>query len=120
MGGGGNLYHVTYPMMHVMLSTPQQNDRHLSKYYLPTANVAGCSKGPRRNPLVSWSALPFIMPKHLVRQDSGHIVLNKTYFSYDSPNLNLLLPSSKENNNVNFNFRFELDVQPQTHTQKAN
>ena len=60
------------------------------------------------------------MPKHLVRQDSGHIVLNKTYFSYDSPNLNLLLPSSKENNNVNFNFRFELDVPPPTHTQNAN
>ena len=95
---------------------PQQNDRHLWKHYLPTTNAAGGNKGPRRNPLISWPALPFIIPKHLVRQDSGHIVLDNTYFSYDTPNLNLLLPSPKENNNVNFHFIFELDAPPPTHT----
>ena len=42
----GVSYHVTYPMMHLMLPTiySGQNDRRMCKHYLPATTVEGCNK----------------------------------------------------------------------------
>ena len=41
VGGGGVLYHVTHPVMHLMLPTPWHTDTHLWKHDLSATNKKG-------------------------------------------------------------------------------